>query len=96
LPQAGRERLTNAQRATEIILLGLRTREGFSLKELQNACGVDLPAEKGSVLARAESDGLLRRKAGRIEPTLKGMAVADQLAADLAPEALLDGGGIAE
>ena len=56
---------------------------------------MDLPAEKGSVLADAESAGLLRRKARRIEPTLKGMALADQLAVDLAPEALLDGGDAA-
>jgi oxygen-independent coproporphyrinogen-3 oxidase len=96
LPEAGEERLTDAQRATEIILLGLRTRDGFSLEELQDACGVDLLAEKGWVLARAESDGLLHRKAHRIEPTLKGMAIADQLAVDLAPEALLDGGDSAE
>ena len=96
LPRAGQERLTDAQRATEIILLGLRTCDGFSLEELQNACRVDLLAEKGWVLAQAESDGLIHRKAHRIKPTLKGMAVADQLAVDLAPEALLDGGDIAE
>jgi hypothetical protein len=45
---------------------------------------------KGQLLARAESDDLLRRKASRLEPTLKGLAVADQLAVALAPEALLD------
>jgi oxygen-independent coproporphyrinogen-3 oxidase len=96
LPVAGQERLTDAQRAAEIILLGLRTRDGFSLDELHNACGVDLPAEKGAILAQAESEGLLHRRADRIEPTLKGMAVADRLAGDLAPDALSDGGGIAE
>ncbi len=90
LPEAGRERLTDAQRAAEIILLGLRTRDGFSLDELRKTCGVDLPAEKGPVLARAESDGLLHRNARRIQPTLKGLAVADQLAVSLAPEALPD------
>ncbi len=94
-PEAGRERLTDAQRAAEIILLGLRTRDGFSLDELRHGCGVDLIAEKGAILARAESEGLLHRKAGRIEPTLKGLAVADKLAVDLAPEALLDRSGIA-
>jgi oxygen-independent coproporphyrinogen-3 oxidase len=90
LPEAGNERLTDAQRAAEIILLGLRTRDGFSLDELRKTCGVDLPAEKGQVLARAESDGLLHRNASRVAPTLKGLAVADQLAVALAPEALLD------
>jgi len=88
LPEAGRERLTDTQRAAEIILLGLRTRDGFSLEELREGCGVDLPAEKGAVLAQAESDGLLHLKADRIEPTLRGMAVADRLAGDLAPEAI--------
>ena len=95
-PEAGKERLTDAQRATEIIMLGLRTRDGFSLEELRKACGVDLQAEKGAILARAESDGLLRRKAHRIEPTLQGLAVADQLAVALAPEALLGRGDTAE
>jgi len=96
LPEAGQERLTAAQRAAEIILLGLRTRDGFSLEELREAGGVDLAAEKGLVLARAESDALLRCNAGRVEPTLKGMAVADQLAVALAPDALLERVGVAE
>jgi putative oxygen-independent coproporphyrinogen III oxidase len=96
LPEAGRERLTDAQRATEIILLGLRTRDGFSLEELRESCGVDLWAEKGAALVQAESDGLLHRKANRIEPTLKGMAVADRLACDLAPETILDRGDNAD
>ena len=95
-PEAGKERLTDAQRAIEIILLGLRTRDGFSLEELRKTCGVDLPAEKGAILASAESDGLLHREGRRIEPTLKGLAVADRLAVALAPEALLDRGDIAE
>jgi hypothetical protein len=51
---------------------------------------VDLPAEKGQILVRAESDGLLHRNARRIEPTLKGLAVPDHPAVALAPEALLD------
>ena len=96
LPEAGHERLTDAQRAAEIILLGLRTRDGFSLDGLREICGVDLIAEKGAILARAESEGLLHRNADRIEPTLEGLAVADQLAVDLAPEALLDRSGPAE
>jgi len=85
LPEAGRERLTNAQRATEIILLGLRTRDGFSLAALRRDCGVDLLAEKGPLLASAESEGLIHRSADRVTPTLEGMAVADSLACDLAP-----------
>lgn len=90
-PEAGRERLTPLQRATEIILLGLRTREGFSLDDLR-ACGFDLLAGKGAALADAEARGLLRRHGGRIAPTLRGMAVADHLAVELAPDSLSAGG----
>ena len=85
---------SDADIAAVIADLGLRTRDGFSLEELHKTCGVDLPAEKGAILAHAESDGLLHRKARRIEPTLKGLAVADQLAIALVPEALLNQGNI--
>ena len=91
LPTAGSERLTPLQLASEIILLGLRTCDGISFAALR-ACGLDLLAEKASFLARAESDGLLRLTPDGIQPTLRGMAVADQLAVDLAPEVTEAGG----
>jgi oxygen-independent coproporphyrinogen-3 oxidase len=87
LPESGREALTGHQLAAEIILMGLRTRAGFSLDRVRTACGVELTDEKGGFVTRAVSVGLLRVGRGRIVPTLRGMAVADRLAVDLAPEA---------
>ncbi len=86
LPLAGQERLTDTQRASEIVLLGLRTRDGFSLEELKRDCGIDLLAEKSAVMQHAELEGLIRHNAGRVQPTLKGLAIADRLAVDLVPE----------
>ena len=56
------------------------------LDDLRSGCGFDLLAEKGAALEDAASQGLLRRHADRIAPTLAGMAVADPLAVDLAPD----------
>jgi len=85
LPVEGQERLTDRQRAAEIVLLGLRTRDGFSLAALRSDCGIDLLAVRGNALKQAESDGLLQHKDDRILPTLRGMAMADGLAVDLSP-----------
>lgn len=85
-PEEGHETLSPFQLATEVILLGLRTREGFSVEELRARYGLDLAAQKAGVLGRAESEGLIRVAGGRVAPTLRGMAVADRLAVDLAPE----------
>ena len=85
LPVEGEERLTDLQRAAEIILLGLRTRDGFSLATLRTDCGIDLLAEKGATLKHAASEGLLQQKADSILPTLRGMAMADGLAVTLSP-----------
>lgn len=85
LPCAGEERLTDTQRAAEVILLGLRVRDGFSLQLLRSSCGLDLLAEKGAFLDSAESEGLLQRRGEQILPTLRGMAMADYLAVELAP-----------
>jgi len=85
LPVADQERLTALQLASEIILLGLRTRDGFSHAKLR-LLGVDLAAEKANALADAESDGLLLTDGDAIRPTLNGLALADHLALVLAPD----------
>jgi len=85
LPVGGEERLTSTQHAWEIILLGLRTTDGVSLEKLL-ALGFDLPAEKEAELCQAFSSGLIRRSTDRVVPTLRGMALADRLALELAPD----------
>ena len=84
LPVAGEERIGPGERALEHLLLGLRTREGVDLALLRGL-GLDLEADPR--LPRLIADGLLRRTGGRLAPTLAGWAVADGLAAMLAPGA---------
>lgn len=85
LPTLGCEELTRTQLAEEIILLGLRTRDGIDIDKLRTECAVDLPAEKSAFIADAVAQGLLIRTGTHIRPTLQGLAIADSLAADLIP-----------
>jgi oxygen-independent coproporphyrinogen-3 oxidase len=73
-PEEAHEDLTDEQLRIEQIALGLRTREGVSLDAL--ADGPDRDRE----LARAEREGLASVKDGRLEPTRRGLLVADRLA----------------
>jgi coproporphyrinogen III oxidase-like Fe-S oxidoreductase len=81
---AGEEPIGPAERALEHLLLGLRTRDGVDLALLRGL-GLDLAAHP--LLPRLLDEGLLRRQADRLVPTLAGWAVADGLAAALAPRA---------
>ncbi|MBM3957472.1 MAG: coproporphyrinogen III oxidase, partial [Gemmatimonadetes bacterium] len=84
VPPRGEERPTPSQRLLERLMLGLRTREGVDLAAARSELG-DAAVE--AVLARAAgpaATGLLRHRSGRLRPTLRGLAVADRLALDLA------------
>ena len=84
-PLADRERLSPEQRALEILLLGLRTREGVELDRLREEAGYDLLHERRDLLHELVTDGLLHPPAERIAATLRGWAVADGIAGRLAP-----------
>jgi oxygen-independent coproporphyrinogen-3 oxidase len=71
-PPAGRERLSEAMRHRERVLLGLRQRQGLKLSEL----GEGLPA---GFLDRLQSDGLAILGAGRIRLTPRGWLVSDTI-----------------
>ncbi len=83
-PEAGGETLTRQDLALEKIMLGLRTREGLNLEDFALDSGTDLLASKMPTVQRAMDEGLLCLEADRLKPTLKGFAVADGLAAELA------------
>jgi oxygen-independent coproporphyrinogen-3 oxidase len=83
-PVAGEEPIGPAERALEHLLLGLRTCDGVDLALLRGL-GLDLAAHP--LLPRLLDDGLVRRQGDRLVPTLAGWAVADGLAAALAPRA---------
>jgi oxygen-independent coproporphyrinogen-3 oxidase len=67
------ENLTAEQMRIESIALGLRTREGFHIKE------TDDNSQSRDMLSRLQRSGFLEIKNDRIMPTQKGFLVADRL-----------------
>lgn len=67
------ENLTTEQMRIESVALGLRTREGFHIKE------TDDNSQSWELISRLQRSGLLEIKNDRIMPTLKGFLVADRL-----------------
>lgn len=82
----GTELLTAIDLASETIMLGLRTSDGIDTDALRDVYGVDLMEERASDMEKLMDAGLLIFHAPRLRPTLKGMALADQLAVELAPD----------
>jgi oxygen-independent coproporphyrinogen-3 oxidase len=72
-PIEERENLTADQMRIESIALGLRTREGFHIKE------TDDNSPSRELLSRLQRSGFLVCNHGRIMPTQKGFLVADHL-----------------
>lgn len=81
LPRTGAETLALEDMALEALMLGLRTREGVDLALFKERFGVDLLAVDRGRVERWITDGYLRHEAGRVVPTVAGLAVADSLAA---------------
>ena len=80
-PVAGTETLAPSALALEALMVGLRTAAGCDLERVRRAWGIDLVGPNRTLLDELERDGLARLAAGRLVPTLDGMAVADGLAA---------------
>ena len=83
-PLAGSERLTRADLALEVLMLGLRLAEGIDLERFESRFGVDLVAANRELVDRLVGDGALALEGGRLRPSARGMAVADGLAASFA------------
>lgn len=82
-PIAGRELLSRDQRALEALMLGLRTVAGIHLEEFHERFGIDLRAANRDRLAKLSAAGWLTLDGHRLALTLKGLAVADTLVAEL-------------
>jgi oxygen-independent coproporphyrinogen-3 oxidase len=98
LPIAGEEVLSREQLALEALMLRLRTAEGIDLAHFRERYGVDLLAVNSALVERLAREGLLAVEAGRLAPSLSGLAVADALAAsfDLEGTPSSDPGSIAD
>ena len=83
LPVAGSEKITPTDLRFEALFLGLRTAEGIDIDAFQREFGLDLEIKNRELLAALRQDGLIAADARFIRPTLRGLAVADRLAASL-------------
>lgn len=82
-PAAGWEKLAPSALALETLMLGLRTREGVHLDRLQAHLNEDFVDRNRARLESWSDSGLAHLEAGRLIPTVAGMAVADRLASQL-------------
>jgi oxygen-independent coproporphyrinogen-3 oxidase len=81
-PVAESETLAPQQLALEALALGLRTTDGVDLERVARRWRIDLLGGNAELIDRLIAEDLLRQGRGSIlAPTLRGMAVADSLAA---------------
>ena len=82
-PTAGEEDLRDKKKAIgESLMLGLRLREGVSLREISLRCGADPEEKYGDTFSRLEEDGLLERSNGTIRLTHRGTLLANRILAE--------------
>jgi len=80
LPIEETESLTKEQLQLEALYLGLRTKQGISLKDYQNRYESDLLIAKRKALKKLEEEGFITIQNGHLQPTPTGLAIADRLA----------------
>jgi oxygen-independent coproporphyrinogen-3 oxidase len=80
LPVDEEEVLTSDQLRLETLFLGFRTRKGIDIDAFKQTFGTDILSAKAVILNHLQQEGLIVIQNGFLRPTLRGMAVADQLA----------------
>lgn len=83
VPPRGEETLTAKQRLLERVMLGVRTRIGVDLDGCRQECGDALTDRLVENAAASLESGLLTLVEDHLRPSLRGMALADRLAAFL-------------
>ena len=82
-PTAGSERVDDPEKAIgESLMLGLRMKEGVSLKRIAQECGADPEEEYGELFEELENSGLVARKNGRLLLSEKGTLLANRVLAN--------------
>ncbi len=82
-PVEEREPLTREALTLEAVMLGLRTRDGLDLPRLTDRYGLDLMRSNRELIGRWIEEGLVAEYGHCLRPTIRGMAVAEGLAASL-------------
>lgn len=80
-PVEDRERLQAEDAALERLMLGLRTRRGIDTRTVFGGLSVDFRQANGELIRSLIADGLLLDDPPWLRPTVRGLAVADGLAA---------------
>ena len=75
--------VTLRQRALEELMLGLRTYAGIDLERFERKYGTSLMESNRARILRFRDEGLIELDANFVRPTVRGLAVADALAASL-------------
>lgn len=79
----GEEFLEKEKRLMELVLFGLRMKQGINLKEVEAQCGHHLGGEKRNLIGGLVAEGFLSEQAGRLIATEKGRLVLDEISARL-------------
>lgn len=79
-PRENSEQIGPTEICLEMLSLGLRTRKGICLADLEQTRGRPLESREMDLLKSLCGEGYADLREGRFRPTLKGMAVADRLA----------------
>lgn len=82
-PVAGEEELSNEEIALERVMLGLRMRAGVDFGRLEKETDRPLLAANRKRLEDWRRRGLVELDGDRAVPTLRGLAIADRLAAEI-------------
>ncbi|MBD3369246.1 radical SAM family heme chaperone HemW [Candidatus Fermentibacteria bacterium] len=82
-PTEERETLTAMQMALELLMLGLRIKDGVNLREVAAKTGLEITPQGREHLEQLRNQGMLTIEEDRIRPTVKGMLFADGMARDL-------------
>ena len=84
-PSGGIETLDDGDLAIEALMLDLRTYDGVDLERFRARHGVDLLDLHRERIERFVDDGFLRLVDGKLQSTVRGLAIADSLAVELSP-----------
>jgi oxygen-independent coproporphyrinogen III oxidase len=79
-PRGGTETLSREELRLETLFMGLRTARGIDIASFRHRFGEELSQERQAIIQSLLDSGFILVRDGRISPTTRGLAVADQLA----------------
>ena len=84
-PIGGEEEITVDELFFEAVMLGLRTADGIDVEDLQQRFGAEIAVVDERAVERLAEEGQLRCEGRRIQPTPRGMSIAEGLVRSILP-----------